>query len=151
MSYSNQYSRGNRKHSQDETSWARIMLAAFLFLFLCAAIVGIYEYKTHPKWAENVAEYRERLSTWYTMRKENLNKKVASVRREVGDSEGSERVVNFEFYNTLQDVPPMQVAAQAEMKKSQELKATAAAPKISHAADLEKDLLAAIKQKTGDK
>ena len=165
MSYSSQYPRGKRKFNQRSIGWSRIIYTMTLLTLLSAVIFGIYEYKSHPEWSVQVAEYRERFTSWLALRKQHLNQKVAKVRRAVGDGEDAERVVNFEFYNTLQDVPPMQVAAQAAMKQKQDqkleqeqkqeqrvaVKPAVASAKISRAADLEKDLLAAIKQKDGEK
>jgi hypothetical protein len=158
MSYSNQYSRGKRKHGQQGGGWPRIIFAAVILVLISVVIFIFYEYKQHPAWGESVADYRSRFSAWVAERKQHLNQKVVSIKHDVVDSDEADRAVNFEFYNTLQDAQPMQAAAQAEMKRNIEQKSIAkAAPvakavksaKIIHAADLEKDLLAAIKQGGG--
>jgi hypothetical protein len=160
MSYSNQYSRGNRKYDQRKSIWPRLIFASVLVLLVAGVVGTVYEFKKHPEWSETIAEYRTSFTTWVALRKQHLNQKVATIKRNVSGTDETERAVNFEFYNTLQDMQPMQVAAQAEMRKNQEQKTlnkiippvkTVKTAKESRATDLENELLAAIKQQGGEK
>lgn len=153
----------------------RLLLAGFIVLVVGGASFMFYQYKTHPEWAEEIAAYREQIGTWLAERKKSMHHGVAKVGKVTEEDDG-DRPVNFEFYSTLQDMKSMQAeahsAAQRKLaeKNSQEAVVKSIpskmmvdnkrdsgeqsakkskSVKISHAADLEKDLLATIKQTGG--
>ena len=181
MDYSNHHSRG--RYKSGFTRLQRFYLVLGIVALVGAGIFAVYEYQTHPQWAETVAGYHNSVNTWLTERKQNMHHGVAAKgRKDVADREDSDQAVNFEFYSTLQDMKSMEVEAQAAaqkklvdqsdaeaktkiaVEKNASLKTVAvkkqdhAVPtakkikpvKISHAADLEKDLLATMKQKSGE-
>lgn len=153
----------------------RLLLSGFIVLLVGGASFMFYEYKAHPEWVEDIAAYRENIGTWLAERKKSMHHGVGKVSNAPEEDDG-DRPVNFEFYSTLQDMKSMQAeahsAAQRKLaeKNSQEAVVKAASSKtmadnkrdsgeqsakktksvkISHAADLEKDLLATIKQTGG--
>ena len=189
MSYSNQPYRGKRQPPKQRSRW---WLVAIMFVITVAVTTFFVmrDIRQNADWVQEATNYRERLATWIDERKQHISKTVVRARKEVGVSDESERVVAFEFYDTLQDMQSMQVEAQAQADKNLEenvslkpavklAEKSAPAPsvkpviksvakpkvkrviastaksakytKISHAADLEKDLLATMKKKSGRK
>lgn len=161
MSFSNQYSHGKRHDRRFRYGW--LLIAIMLVAFLAAVIVGYKKINQHPEWTHPVAEYYGRAATWVAERKQRLQETAAAVKKNVEVSNDPERVVNFEFYNTLADMKSMQVsvdadaaAAAAAVKKITPPKiqakvSTKKSVRITRAADLERDLLATMKQQSGGK
>lgn len=170
MDYSMHHSRGSGSYEQRTSYWRRLLLLMVLLLLGAGAGFLYYQYKKNPAWAETLTMYHEHISAWLLERKKNMRMGMAAVSSQFTDRDDSERVVNFEFYNTLQDMESMQVEAEAEAQKKIEadeaLKAALAKRKekvtaknvkkvklvkINRAAELEKDLLAVMKQTGGGK
>lgn len=151
----------------------RLFLAGLIVLLAGGASFTFYQYKAHPEWAEDIAAYREHLGTWLAERKKNMHHGAGKVSNAPEEDDG-DRPVNFEFYSTLQEMKSMQAeahsAAQRKLaeKNGKEVVVKSASSKalaenkrdnteqvaknvksINHAADLEKDLLATIKQTGG--
>lgn len=166
MSYSNQYSYGARHLNKRRSKWMRVFIITAIVLLLAATFFVVREVKRNPIWMQTLTNYRESVTAWVSLRKQRLHQTVANVRKESKNRDDDERVVKFEFYNTLQDMQSMQVQAQAAATKKQEQKtleklnanqiaATATSAKIkkpvkiiTQAADLENDLLAVMKQQS---
>jgi hypothetical protein len=136
------------------------MLAGVIVLLIGAAGFVFYEYRTHPAWSHTLAEYREKVTDWLAERKKNMHHGIAKVGKQSVENDDDDRRVNFEFYNTLQDMKSMSVDARAaaQVKKSETVSSSTAvktvsqkSTKISHAAEIEKDLLAAMKKSDGGK
>jgi hypothetical protein len=166
MSYSNQYSHGKRNRNNSRYIW----FAVFFFL-LIATVFGYRKMQRTPEWSRPVAQYYGKAATWIAERKEHLTQKAAKVRKNIEVSDDPDRAVNFEFYNTLEDMQSMQARVEVETEARNQPKKladaeqnndkTAAPPlasvkpktkqvvKVSQAADLEKDLLATMKQRGG--
>lgn len=149
MDYSN-LSRGKRK-----TAAPRLMLAGVIVLLIGAAGFVFYEYRKHPEWTNKLAAYREKVTDWLAERKKNMHHGIAKVGNQPAVNDDEDRHVNFEFYNTLQDMKSMSAS---QVKKSENVSASSAvktvsqkSTKISHAAEIEKDLLAAMKKSDGGK
>lgn len=161
MSFSNQYSHGKRKSSRSRYAWLAIIL--MLVMVSIAAVFSFKQVRHHPEWSRPVAEYYGRAATWVAERKQRLRQTAAAVKKNVEVSNDPERVVNFEFYNTLEDMQSMQVSVDAEAAATknlaQKVVTSEALPKarvkkparITQAADLENDLLATMKQQGGGK
>lgn len=165
MSYSSQYSRFNRKPPR-QARWRRLLLIFAVLVVAAVVFLVVREFQRNPSWIQGIADNSERVKAWVIERKQNLNQTVAKVKKQVGETDPSERTVNFEFYNTLQDMKSMQVDVAAKVTKSLE-ETTIIKPadkpviasatkvkkpvKITRAADLEKDLLSAMKQPRGGK
>jgi hypothetical protein len=175
MDYSNHHPRG--RHKPELSAWSRILLATFIVIVMGGGGFLIYEYKTNKVWAGKYNEYHASVTSWLAERKKNMHHGIAKVRTSSRDQESQEEAVNFEFYNTLQEMQSMEVEAQAEAQrkiadksvadakaKTASVKTVAvkktenAAPvtkkqkqvKISQAIDLENDLLATMKKKNGE-
>lgn len=149
MDYSN-LSRGKRK-----TAAPRLMLAGVIVSLIGAAGFVFYEYRTHPAWSNKLAAYREKVTDWLAERKKNMHHGIAKVGNQPVANDDEDRHVNFEFYNTLQDMKSMSAS---QVKKSDNVSASSAvktvsqkSTKIIHAAEIEKDLLAAMKKNDGGK
>lgn len=168
----NHLSRGRRKTA----SLPRLLLAGSVVSLMIGAGFTFHAYKTHPEWAENISDYSERVSTWLAERKKNMHHGIAKVRNAPDERDDGDRPVNFEFYSTLQDMKSMEAEAHAAAQKKLAAKDNPAsalknAPKtasvkpvddaergskksqkvkISHAADIENDLLAAMKRNAGE-
>lgn len=142
------------------------MLMAVVVALAASLFFVVRDVRRNAAWTESVSEYSSRFKSWVTERKQHLNQTVAQVKKQVGERDDSERVVNFEFYNTLQDMKSMQVDATAKVNQSLEQKALAKTAekavttpavktkkivKITQASDLENDLLSVIKQPRGGK
>lgn len=140
---------GRRKTS----ALPRMMMAGFIVFLMAAAGFVFYEYKTHPAWSAKLAAYRENVSNWLAERKQSMHHGIAKVRTQAAGNSEEDRPVNFEFYNTLQDMKAMSVDARAAVQKKTneavQVAKKSQSAKISHAADLEKDLLAAMKKNSG--
>lgn len=160
MSYSNQYSHGKRHGSRSRYAWA--MLVIMLIILVTGAVFSLKKARQHPEWSKPVAEYYGRAATWVAERKQRLRQTAAAVKKNVEVSDDPERVVNFEFYNTLEDMQSMQVTANAEEAAAKNLAQKVVTPpvslpkikpkkpaKIAEATDLERDLLATMKQGGG--
>jgi hypothetical protein len=182
MDYSSHHSHGRQK---SRFSVRRFFFAVVFLMVASGAAFMIYEYKSHPAWADTFAEYHGRVNNWLTERKQRMHQGVVAVRKTVAARDDSERVVNFEFYSALQDTKSMQVEAEdaaarmmAEKAEAEEKYKMAIAKrngktvpqqladkkqdstadekkaqpvKISHAAELENDLLTAMKKSGGEK
>lgn len=182
MDYSSHHSHGRLKN---RFSVRRFFFVVVFLMVVTAGGAMIYEYKSHPAWADTVAEYRGRLNNWLSERKQRMHQSVVAVRKTVTSRDDSERVVNFEFYSALQDTQSMLAEAEdaaakrmAEKAEAEEKYKMAIAKrngktvpqqvadkrqdsitdektehqvKISHAAELENDLLTAMKKSGGDK
>lgn len=165
MDYSN-LPRGRRK----TTALPRLILAGSIVMLSAVAGFVFYEYRTHAEWFNTLAEYRENVTNWLAERKNNMHHGIAKVRSQPAANDDDDRPVNFEFYNTLQEMKSMSVDARNAVEAKQAEKVSAApvtkiasqksndavqtnkksqSAKISHAADLEKDLLAAMKKNGG--
>lgn len=165
MNYNSHYGHGRR---QNNSTRYLVLLAVLVIIASAIIFVGIKQIEQHPAWSKPVAEYYGRAASWIAERKKRFSQTAAAVRKNVEVGDESDRVVNFEFYNTLQDMQSMQSQVEAEVnhdnaaaksidKKPVKL-ATAATQAaklkmkktvtITQAADLEKDVLAAIKQPT---
>lgn len=165
MNYNSHYGHGRR---QNKTARYLVLLAVLVIIASAIIFVGIKQIEQHPAWSKPVAEYYGRTASWIAERKKRFSQTAAAVRKNVEVGDESDRVVNFEFYNTLQDMQSMQSQVEAEViqdkaaaksidKKPARL-ATTTSPvtkqkfkktvTITQAADLEKDVLAAIKQPT---
>ncbi len=57
-------------------------------------------------------------------RKEKLSQKAAKVRKSVEVSDDPDRAVNFEFYNTLEDMQSMQARVEVETEARNQTKKT---------------------------
>ncbi len=163
MNYNSHYGHGRR---QNKPARYLALLAVLVVIASAIIFVGIKQIEQHPAWSKPVAEYYGRTASWIAERKKRFSQTAAAVRKNVEVGDESDRVVNFEFYNTLQEMQSMQSQVEAEMSqsntaaKSGEKKparlAAAMSPTvkqkakkmvaITQAADLEKDVLAAIKQ-----
>lgn len=153
MSFSNQYSQGRRKGGRARYVW---ILVALMIAGLIASGFALNKVSKHPEWTRPVAEYYGQAASWVAERKQRLKQTAAAVKKNVEVSNDPDRVVNFEFYNTLEDMQSMQSAVNIEETQSKNLAAEQKAkPKkparITQAADLERDMLATIKQQGGGK
>src|SRR3990167_6889882 len=99
MSYSNQYSHGKRN-----TNNLRYIWIAVFVLLLIAAFFGYRKMARTPEWSRPVAQYYGKAATWIAERKQQLTQKAVKVRESVEVSDDPDRTVNFEFYNTLEDM-----------------------------------------------
>lgn len=175
MDYSNHHARG--RYKSDLSGWSRILLAAFILLVLGGSGFLIYEYKTNQAFAARFTEYHGRISAWLAERKKNMHHGIASkVRTNAAEHESEEQDVNFEFYNTLQDMQSMEREAQvqaqhkldekslaetkarlpavktetARLTTAKKTDSTIKKPKTKiNASDIESELLAAMKAKSG--
>lgn len=153
MSYQSYYAHG-RRH---KNSTRYLVLLAVLVMIAGALIfIGIKQIERHPDWTKPVAQYYGRAASWVADRKKNYSQKAAAVRKNIEVGDDPDRTVNFEFYNTLQEMQSMQ--AQEETKVEHENKKIVAVKTptkktvtISQATDIEKDLLTAMKQSSGGK
>jgi hypothetical protein len=181
MDYSSHNSRGRRQSEGRSSGLARLLLATLIMLLMSASAFLIYEYKTHPEWVDEIAQYRVRVGIWLAERKQGMHHGIARVKNQIVVREDDDRVVNFEFYSTLQEMKSMEAQARDDaeqklversatvpsaknsiLKKSQDRNAKTLIAKkhddavssikkikqikISHAEDLENDLLATMKQ-----
>lgn len=142
----NYYGHGRRKQDARVVMWRRIKWLTFLALIGAGLFFAWQLLKDNPEWSGMLTEYRGKVTGWIQQRKQKINTTVAKVRQQVGEGDGTPAEVKFEFYNTLQDMKAMQ----AESKVTTEKVKVAATPKpkrkISHADDLENDILATMKK-----
>lgn len=164
MHYNSHYGHGRR---QSKAARYLVLLAVLVIIASAIIFVGIKQIQQHPAWSKPVAEYYGRAASWIAERKKRFSQTAAAVRKNVEVGDEPDRAVNFEFYNTLQDMQSMQTQVEAEInnnaaaknsdKKPAKMAAAVAKIKakktvtITQAADLEKDVLATMKQQSGGK
>lgn len=141
-----------RKVDPRVAMWRRIKWAMF-FALIGAAIFFAWQFlKKNPEWSEMLGEYKASVSNWIANRKQKIHTTVAKVRQQVGEGDGTPAEVTFQFYDTLQDMKAMQ--AKPEVKTVADKTKAVVKPKhpakVSHTADLENDILAAMKKNQED-
>lgn len=162
MSY-DYYSQNSGKYKQQHGNKRRIKLVVIGVVLVLVGIVGIRQLKHHPEWQESIESYQTGVLSWMGDWKQKLHQTVATVQHEVDEGSTEPPVVKFEFYNTLQDMQAMQASVKPAIKPADnksvikpstekpKLAAKIKQPPISHADDLEKDILSTMKKTGGNK
>ncbi|HTM63582.1 MAG TPA: hypothetical protein VL360_03675 [Gammaproteobacteria bacterium] len=158
-----QYSKGRNQPTKAAAGFRRLTLILFIILLFMIAAYAVFQYKTHRKWVEKISTLHESTMQWLAERKKNMHYGVSKVKNDNDDIDHEQQQVKFEFYSTLQEMKSMDAdahqAVQKELAEKTDKNAGRTASKIkksqqvnvSRAADLENDLLSAIKNKKVEK